>query len=257
MSGFEQVKTDYKRSATEYHGYGALPLGQLESQLIQIALGDCTGYRILDLGGGTGVHARQAIDAGAAAIDIVDISPHMLQVAEQVEESLGRKVARFFEADVSKSLSHLPLRDGGYDLVMANWVFDHVDSREVLEGMFRNVGDYLKPGGRFVSLHHTGRRDVERDKKLKKYGISIPWVEDIPGGIKYQCVLHCTPPIELDGAILDILSSGSTELHEKFGLTNVERVPFESAEVVQKNPDFWQVFVENPMCVFVTAVKEG
>lgn len=253
-----RVKEEYAQAALIYNDFGSLPFGQLESQLVKIALGDCTGATILDLGGGTGVHARDAIDLGARAIDIVDISPDMLKIAEQTEESLGRagKVVRFFEADVSKPLSHLPLRDDGYDVVMANWVFSYGGLIEILEGMFRNITHYLKPGARFISVYEYGRKDLERERKYEKYGASCPWVEDIPGGRKSKVVLHCTPPVELVSETLEIIYSGSTELHERFGLKDVKNVPWKDAEIVRKDPDFWKDFLDDPAFAVVTAVRK-
>lgn len=252
----EVVKKDYAQAAQNYNDFGSLPLGQLESQLIKTALGDCTDATILDLGGGTGVHAREAVELGALAVDIVDISPEMLRIGEDIERSLGHGVIRFMEADVSKSLKHLPLREEGYDVVMANWIFSNTGSRDDLEGMFRNSAHYLKPGGRFVSIRDEGRRDVERDRKYEKYGVSTVSVEDIPGGVNYTVLLKCTPPIELNAAVLEILYSGSTELYEKFGLINVEVVPWKDADVVRKDPDFWKEYLEDPACAIVKAVKK-
>jgi ubiquinone/menaquinone biosynthesis C-methylase UbiE len=248
----EQVKKDYDNSAATYNDYSSLPSGQLESQLVKIALGDCAGLTILDLGGGTGVYAREAMDLGAATVDLVDISPRMLKIGREIEKSLGREnTIRFFEADVSKPLSHLPLLENGYDAVMANWIFSFADSIEVLEGMFRNVVCYLKLGGRFIGVRDADPRSpaLENDK----YGGTCEWVKDFPGGVKYLCVLHCTPPIKFEGASLEVIYSGSTEMHKRFGLTDVEVVPYESAEVVQKDPDFWKLFLERPSLAVVKA----
>lgn len=251
----EQVKKEYDNSAVTYNDYTMLPSGQLESQLIKIALGDCTGLSILDLGGGTGVHAREAIDLGAATVGIVDISPGMLKIGQEIEKSLGREnTIRFFEADVSKPLSHLPLREDGYDVVMANWIFSFADSMELLEGMFRNIVSYLKPGGRFVGVRDADPRSPALQNN--KYGGTCKWVNDIPGGVKYLCVLHCTPPIEFEGASLEVIYSGSPEVYERFGLTDVEVVPYEKAEVVQKDPEFWELFLERPNLAVVKAVKK-
>ncbi|KAI9863589.1 MAG: hypothetical protein M1813_003612 [Trichoglossum hirsutum] len=250
----EQAKKDYDKSAVTYNDYGSLPSGQLESQLIKIALGDCAGLTILDLGGGTGMHAREAIDLGAAAVDIVDISPGMLQIGQSMEESLGREnTTRFFEADVSKPLSHLPLRGDGYDVVMANWIFSFADSVGVLEGMFRNVAGYLKPGGLFVGVRDADPRSPALETGI--YGGTCKWVKDIPGGVKYLCVLHCTPPVEFEGASLEAIYSGSTEMYERFGLVDVEVVAYESAEVVRRDPGFWRLFLERPCLAVVKAVK--
>jgi ubiquinone/menaquinone biosynthesis C-methylase UbiE len=116
----QDTKQVYDSLAVEYNEqYSAVPTSVLEYDLIGVALGDMTGRTVLDLGGGSGIHARQAVELGAVAVDIVDLSPGMMKVAEDLEKAAGRDVMRFFEADVAKPLSHLPLREGGYDVVMA------------------------------------------------------------------------------------------------------------------------------------------
>lgn len=255
MPAFEELKKEYNIAAAGYNDFGSLPGGQLESQLIKIALGDCAGLAILDLGGGTGVHAREAIELGAASVDLVDLSPGMLEISQKIEKSLGReKVMRFFEADVSKPLSHLPLRENGYDVVMGNWIFSYADSMELLEGMFQNIVDYLKPGGRFVGVRDANPKGAALTSG--KYGAIYKDLKEYPGGVRYRCVLLCTPPIEFESSPLEVVYSGSTELHEKFGLTDVEIVPCESTEVVQKDPEFWKEFLEKPCLAVVKAVKK-
>jgi hypothetical protein len=137
---------------------------------------------------------------------------------------------------------------------MANWIFSFAHSMEVLEGMFRTVVGYLKLGGRFVGVRDADPRSpaLENDK----YGGTCKWVKDFPGGVQYLCVLQLAPPIEFEGASLEVICSGPTEMHERFGLTDVEVVPYESAEVVQKDPDFWKLFLERPSLAVVKAVKK-
>ena len=254
MTNLEQLRAEYDKAASRYNDFGSLPSGQLESELIKLALGDCTGLTVLDLGGGTGTHAREAIDLGAASVDILDISPGMLKQGQEIEESLGRQdVIRFLEADVSKPLLHIPLHKNGYDLVMANWIFDHAETMEVLEGMFHNIVGYLKPGGRFVGVRDANPKSPA---VLTKYGGSCTWIKDIPGGVKYGFKIHTEPPMEFEAASLEVIYSGSTEMYEKFGLTNIDLVPHESAEVVRKDPEFWQAFLEQPYFAVVKAVKK-
>lgn len=45
---------------------------------------------MLDLGGGSGLHARQAVDRGATHVDIVDVSPAMLEEGKSTSARLGR-----------------------------------------------------------------------------------------------------------------------------------------------------------------------
>jgi SAM-dependent methyltransferase len=254
MTTTEHARRDFEKAASGYDGFRDVPYYQLISELINTALGDCTNRVILDLAGGSGIHARDALELGAASVDIVDISPAMLEIAESFEASLGRKGAmRFFEADVSKSLSQIPLREDGYDIVMGNWLFNYADSIEMLEGMFQNVVDHLKPGGLFVGVRSADMKTAAlRDGK---YGASFQSVREIPGGVSYTVVLHCNPPIEFKGTSLDVISSGSTELHKRFGLTNVQVVPYESTEVVQKNPVFWKTLIKQPSMAVIRAIR--
>ncbi|RYP49313.1 hypothetical protein DL768_004938 [Monosporascus sp. mg162] len=260
LSQQDQAKKDYDALAGTYNNYSLLPSGQLETQLIKLALGNCKGLSILDLGGGTGLHAREAIDLGASSVDVVDVSREMLRIGEEIERQRVREskvnnnTIRFFEADVSKPLSHLPLREDGYDIVMGNWIFSFADRMELLEAIFSNIASYLKPGGRFVGVRDADPWSPALESG--KYGGSCKWVKRIPLGVKYMCVLHCTPPIEFEGACLEVIYSGSAGIYEKFGLVDVKTVPYEEAEIVQKDPDFWRLFLERPNLAVVQAVKK-
>lgn len=65
-------KEQHARQTDGYGKYVDVPFSVLEHQLHAAALGDCTGITVLDLGGGQGLCARQVIDHGAAAVDVVD-----------------------------------------------------------------------------------------------------------------------------------------------------------------------------------------
>ena len=68
--------------------------------------------------------------------------------------------------------------------------------------------------------------------------------------------MHCTPTIEFDAATLDVLRASSAEVYEQAGLTNVELMPCEAAEVVQKDAEFWKEFVADQFFAVVKAVKK-
>lgn len=65
-------KDQHAKQVSRYGQYEHTPNGVLEHQLYDSALGDCTGITVLDLGGGQGLRARQAVDHGASAVDVVD-----------------------------------------------------------------------------------------------------------------------------------------------------------------------------------------
>lgn len=254
MSIAEQARADYDALASTYCDYSTLPSGRLESQLVKIALGNCTGLTILDLGGGTGVHAREAVELGAAQVDVVDISPGMLRVGANHEKAMGREgIIKFLQGDVSQPLSRrgLGLVEKSYDVVMGNWVFSFADSPAMARAIFANMAAYLKPGGRFVGARDNDPWSPALENG--RYGGSCKWVKRIPGGVRYRCVLHSTPPIEFDGACLETIYSGSPEMWEQFGFRELEVVPYENAEVVQEDPVFWQAFLERPNLAVVRA----
>ncbi|KAI1099031.1 S-adenosyl-L-methionine-dependent methyltransferase [Jackrogersella minutella] len=259
MASAEELKVAYAEHARAYNeDYPKLPNSILETQLFTSALGDCTGYTVLDLGGGTGVRAREAIDFGAVAVDVVDISPEMLSNGQRSTAALGPKYGDrigWHEADVAKPLDHVPLRGGPgtYDLVMANWVMDHAASISDLEGMWRNVATYLKPGGRYVGVRSG---DPYAPCVIEgKYGMKYKDWKQVPGGVLFRYVTTTEPPIDIDVSSWEVSYSGSTEMHEKFGLGEVEIEPYENAEAVKKDPEFWKLFLENPSTVVVKARK--
>ncbi|KAJ4297313.1 hypothetical protein N0V88_004231 [Collariella sp. IMI 366227] len=229
ISHAEQTKLEYDSFAPAYDSsHTKSPLRKLEYQLIRHALGpSLTGLTVLDLGGGSGVHARQALELGAASVDIIDISPGMLQVAANAEKALGRERAmRFFEGDAAKSLAHLPLRGEG--------------------------------PGRFVGIRTSNPESSSA--RSGKYGVVLKEHRRIPGGVKFVVVVDGDPPVEFEAGCPDVLRSKGLEAkglkpYKRFGLTEVEFMPFEAAAVVQRDPEFWKDYVEDPFAVVVRAVK--
>lgn len=254
MATPQAVVLEYERTAPLYDLIPDIPLGLLEAQLITHTLGDASGLTVLDLGGGSGHHAREAIDAGAKLVDIVDVSPDMLQKAREVEVALGREGRVLcYEADVSQPLSHLALSEKQYDIVMANWVFDHAGTDEMLEGMWRNVATYLKPGGRFLGVRLA--RPFPGSKHLEKYGVILKDLKEIPGGVTLTVCVKGGIPFHIEIASREVSFSGSTKMHEKYGLKDVQAVPYDHADIVAKDIPFWEEFLEKPFSVLITGVK--
>ncbi|RYP65979.1 hypothetical protein DL771_008026 [Monosporascus sp. 5C6A] len=251
-------KEGYDTYAAIYERFASSPTGILEAQLLGSALGDCTGLAVLDLGGGTGLRARQAVELGASHVDVVDVSPEMLRIGRQQTSPEHDGRIAWHEADVSKPLDdQLQLRET-YDLVMANWVMDSMGSVADLEGVWANVGARLRPGGRFVGIRVN---DLWAPYLADgRYGVWMREKERIPGGVRYWYKIDIAenkPPIEIEGASMEASYSGSTELHAKYGLCDVETEPFENAKIVREDPEFWKPFLDRPHMVVVKARKQG
>lgn len=255
----EKLKADYAAHARAYNdSYPSFPNAILESQLVVSALGPCPGLTVLDLGGGNGARALQALDLGAAFVDVVDLSPAMLLAGQQTATHHGSDRVAWHEADVSQPLTHLPLRggEGGYDLVMANWVLDHAGSLDELAGMWRNIGLYLAPGGRFIGVR--GGDPYAACTAEGKYGMRYKDWRDVPGGggVFFRYEVACAdPPIDVAASSWEVMYSGSTEMMEKVGIGEVETEPYENAEIVRGDAGFWKLFLENPSMVVMKGRK--
>ncbi|KAK6082554.1 methyltransferase [Seiridium cupressi] len=252
MAVYERVKEEYNTNALAYNKFDSIPYGKLESQLFGAALGDATGSSILDLGGGTGLKARQALGAGATSVDVVDISSEMLTVGRDVEDKLGRKQIRWFEADVSKPLDRLNL--GQYDIVTANWLLDHAENHEALEGMWRNIVGHLKPGGRFIGVRSGD--PWAPCLATNKYGVVYKDIEKIPGGVKLRYVAYVDPPLDIEATLMEDSYSGSTKMHERFGLEDIQTEPYENIPCLREDPEYWKLFLDHPSVMVVKARKK-
>ncbi|KAJ4423901.1 hypothetical protein N0V82_001487 [Gnomoniopsis sp. IMI 355080] len=257
-------KVQHESQADAYKQRESFPKDLLESQLQDFALGNCTGLTVLDIGGGQGLRARQAIDHGAVAVDVVDLSPEMMRTGEKIEQSLGRgdSIVRWFEADVSKpdEVARLPLRfkEEGYDIVMGNWIFDHASNMEMLDGMFQSIVAYLKPGGLFVGtrVFNTPRAPATSNPK---YGAVYKDIAEIPGGMFFRYVVNVDPPATFDAATMEATYNPSKveETHARYGLVDTKIVPWEDTDCVKTDPEFWKEFLELPNLAVVTARKTG
>lgn len=248
-------KQQYNDVAAEYLTLADVPQTKLEDELVKLCLGDCAGLRVLDLGGGSGSHARQALQAGATDIDVVDVSEQMLQIGKDIEAKNGRDVIQWHLADISKPMSHEApsLPKAGYDIVIIIWAFDHATTIQELEGMWRNVSYYLRPGGRFVGLRVGNPRS--KSAQSGEYGARFDKIEDIPDGVKYECVILAKPPFSFEATSMQTSYSGSFDVPRKFGLSDFKVVSAEETNIVKHDMNYWTTFLEDPHFVAFTAKK--
>lgn len=138
-------------------------------------------------------------------------------------------------------------------MVIVGWTFDHATSMEMLEGMWRNIARYLKPGGRFIYVRSG---DPQAPSLVSgELGVVFKDFEKIPGGLKYRYSFNSTS-VDVEGTAMETMYSGSTEMHEKYGFVDFKVQPYEETEVVKENPELWKSFLERPGMAVVTATKK-
>jgi len=246
--------TQYEGIAKQYDSLNDLPHAQLEKYLVTAAIGDCSNLTVLDIGGGSGTHARKAVDAGASVVDVIDVSSAMLDVGKDIENSLGRSdKIRWHIGDATKSFTHLPLEREGYDIVMANWVFDHATTPAELDHMWVNVAAHCKPGGKLVNIRVTNFRSPV--VTTGKYGIHFSDLEEIPGGVRYVVNYHTQPPFKHEGTSMAENSTISQDIFVRHGFGKLDVVAAIEWEAVKKDPEFWKMWLADPNFAVLTARK--
>ncbi len=117
-----------------------------EAAVDAIGTADRPPLRVLDLGAGTGLLARQvAVAFPDAELTLLDGAPSMLDAARR---ALGDR-ARYVEADLADPLPH-----GPWDAVVSALAIHHLDDT-AKRSLFQRVHAGLVPGGAFVNAEHV------------------------------------------------------------------------------------------------------
>ena len=250
------LQGNYDTNAAAYLQFVTTPLGKLEQQLFEQSITDLSGQDVLDLGGGTGLRALDALRAGARHVDVIDISPEMMRVGQEAyEKSLpsgALPAIHWHQADISKPLDYVNSL-GPYDMVIANGIFDHAHNENELEQMWRNAALLLKPGGRLVANRNN---PLSKAATSGKYGVTLTDFEHFEGGLSFRYRMNTDPPLAFQSFALDVYYKGSTELSGKF-FENFENVQWEQTPVVKADFEFWRDYLDDPILYIFTAVRRG
>jgi ubiquinone/menaquinone biosynthesis C-methylase UbiE len=113
-----------------------------------IPFGELAGKDVLEIGCGTGVHAKLLAEAGAR-LSAVDLTPTAIELTKRRLELAG------LEADVREAdAEHLPYEDASFDFV---WSWGVIHHSEQTQQVIAEIARVLRPGGRlaFMVYHRT------------------------------------------------------------------------------------------------------
>jgi SAM-dependent methyltransferase len=116
---------DWNRAAEDYAAHRAGPPASFYRRLEALGVG-LPGQRILDLGTGTGLLARQFARQGARVAGI-DLSTGMIETAQAVAQQEGLAVD-FRHSPAEQT----PFADGAFDVITANHCWMYFDTPKVL-----------------------------------------------------------------------------------------------------------------------------
>lgn len=137
-------KIDWGRTSVDYSVFRPGPPPSFYERLAALKVG-VAGQRILDLGTGTGVLARQFARQGCT-VHGIDIAPNQVATATRLAEEEG--LTATFEV---RPAENLPWRESAFDLATANQCWLYFDKRVVIAELRR----ILVPGGRLVTSHYS------------------------------------------------------------------------------------------------------
>jgi SAM-dependent methyltransferase len=171
--------TQYDHIGSKYDEYAqTATLKRAERYTFFRLVGALEGQRVLDLACGFGFYTRLLKHHGAAQVIGVDISPEMIRLAHQQEQTEPLEIT--YQVGDAVTLPQL----GSFDLVTAVYLLNYATSKEQLQGMFRSVYHNLAASGRFVAYTINPSFTLSKPNSTK-YGVHV--LHEKPEEDRYVC----------------------------------------------------------------------
>jgi len=125
------------------------------------------GGLVVDLGCGSGLLARELIDAGYRVVGI-DISEAMIELSRKRAPEVEFRVGSLFEVEIPPCVAVTAISE------VLNYLSDAENEHRGLGRLFRRVHDALVPGGIFV-FDVLGPGQVPPGEKTKGFSVGEDW----------------------------------------------------------------------------------
>ena len=243
----------YDAIAEGYQRTKASPVrAAIESWTLAQLLGDCRKLAILDAGCGDGFHARRLIDAGAARVAGVDVSPAMIELAREQERTEPRGIQ--YACCAVEDLPDL-LCDAGFDVVLASYLLHYAPTVEVLRRMCQRLGNSLTTGGRLVALTENPDQQPADYAGYSVYGFDKQAAEPRREGSRISYGLVSGRQIIRFETFWYSRETYAAALEEA-GFESIAWYPLQLDPAVAA-PEFYADYLRNPPVLGLTAVKRA
>jgi toxoflavin synthase len=216
-------------------------------------VGDVKGKTFIDLGCGEGCWTRTIMRIGALKAVGVDISKEMIDLASHQEKEEPSGI-EYICRDVC-GLGKI----GEFDLVIANYLLNHAQTKEQLIEMCKSIYANLKPGCRFIGLNNSLELSPRFYPHLERYGIRMRVQnasETLKEGDAIKITLFCD---DIEFSITDYYLSRSTyeSALKSAGFKDIRwHQPVIPDEVIQLHGrEFWQNYIDYPPIIGIECTK--
>jgi SAM-dependent methyltransferase len=252
VTGFSHVADEYDRLGAKYQESKRMPWRRfVEEHTMFDLLPDLAGRSVVDLACGEGVYSRKLVQAGAARVVGVDISPEMVALAQRAEaaETLG---VHYVVADVAT----VELEER-FDIALCSYLFNYARSRAQLRALAESVHRLLRPGGLVVGCNDYPDNQPTGLDQYRRYGFAKARAAEPHEGdvIKYRFFNSDDTEFELDNYFL------STDTYrEEFARAGFASFDWVMPEVSPEGREafpagFWDAFLDSPPIVGLKASK--
>lgn len=152
---------------------GLLPAKEILQKVVaaEIKTNYKTGQRILEIGAGQGDSAKPVLESSDVSLDLLDVSPEMIEKAKMKLEGFGKR-ANFICED---GLLYLTRCDP-YDTIFSELTVHNFD-REQKRHLLSAIHDKLKSDGTFILMDKIypdkGAQELH-DRQMKRYQDNLP-----------------------------------------------------------------------------------
>jgi toxoflavin synthase len=179
----------YDHIGRKYEEYAqTATLKRAESYTFFRLVGELTGKRVLDLACGFGFYTRRLRQRGATQVIGVDISPEMIRLARQQEQTEPLGIT--YQVCDAATLPRL----GAFDLVTAVYLLNYATSKDQMLRMCRNVYANLVEGGRFIAYTWNPAFTI-RKSNCTPYGLTVLRQEPEADRDACETALLTQPPV--------------------------------------------------------------